>query len=55
MVIDASFLEGVEEVESPNSCTFIELGLDEMSLISRMDSPLPRLPLEVSQSHFLFE
>ncbi len=34
-------------MELPNSRTFIELKLDEMSLILGMDSPLPCLPLEV--------
>jgi hypothetical protein len=49
------FFEEVEEVESSNSHVVGELRLDEMPLISGVDSLVPRSPpLEVSLFHVIF-
>jgi hypothetical protein len=38
-----SFLEEAEDKESPNSCTVVEIGLDEIPLTLGFDSQMPKV------------
>ncbi len=49
------FLEEAKKVELPNSRTFVELGMDEMPSISKVDSLVPCSPTaEVNRFHVIF-
>jgi hypothetical protein len=46
----------VKDVESPNSCTIIEVNLDEIALILGGNSPVFHLPMaKVTPFHVIFD
>jgi len=51
-----SFPKEAKEMESPNSCAFVELRMDEMPSTLGVDSPVLHLPVvKVSPFHVIFD
>ncbi len=45
-----------ENMESPNSCTVVEVGLDEIPSTSNVDSEMPHSPIaKVNPFHVIFD